>query len=98
MATAAHQNATHRFVVLLRPSEKQCVSDLAREENVSSSEIVRRCIQAYESSSNKEQDDLKLLLSEMNRSLDTALEKVKADRLEIADNLSQMRNRRPEHA
>ena len=98
MATAAHQNATHRFVVLLRPSEKQRLQKLAKEENVSSSEIIRRCIHAYESSSNKEQEELQLLLSEMNRSLDTALEKVKADRIEIAENLSQMRSRRPEHA
>ncbi len=93
MQTPASDNAQHRVVVLLRTKEKKRLQTLATQENVSSSEIVRRCIQAYQSSSRSEQEDFQSLLSEMNHSLDKALEQVRADRAEIAENLAQIRQR-----
>lgn len=93
MATPSRDTATHRTVVLLRPAEKKRLDQLARAENVSASEIVRRSIQAYESMPAKEQEELSTLVAQMNQSLDQALAKVRADRVEIAANLEQMRQR-----
>ena len=49
MATFAQERATHRTVILLRPSEKQQLDRLAAEENISSAEVIRRLIREGDS-------------------------------------------------
>ena len=49
MATATQERATHRTVILLRPSEKQQLDRLAAEENISSAEVIRRLIREGDS-------------------------------------------------
>jgi guanylate kinase len=94
MATPSRDNAaTHRTVVLLRPAEKKRLDQLARQENVSASEIVRRSIQAYESMPGNEQEEFKTVIAQMNQSLDEALAQIRSDRVEIAANLEAMRQR-----
>ncbi len=98
MATATHNHATYRTVVLLRSSEKKRLEKLARQEKVSSSEIVRRSIQAYESSSSKEQQEVQSLVAEMNTALDKALEAVRSARTEVAENIAQIKKRKTKRA
>ena len=82
----------------MRPSEKKRLEKLARQEKVSSSEIVRRSIQAYESSSSKEQQEVQSLVAEMNTALDKALEAVRSARTEVAENIAQMKKRKAQRA
>ena len=98
MATTSHSAAT-RKVVLLRPSEKKRLQKLARDENVSASEIVRRSIHAYQSgSSGQEEQNLRGLIAEMNQALDAALASARASRKEIAKNLALIKERREKRA
>jgi hypothetical protein len=61
---AASNSAPTRTVVLLRPSEKRRLQKLARDEKVSASEIVRRSIHAYQSSStSKGEQDMRGLIA-----------------------------------
>ncbi len=53
------ERATHRTVVLLRPSEKQQLERLAARENISSAEVLRRLIRDGESVlSNKQEEEM----------------------------------------
>jgi hypothetical protein len=99
MATAAQNNPSQRTVVLLRPNEKKRLLKLAREEKVSSSEILRRSLNAYQNGSNdSEERQLKKLFAEMNAALDAALISSRNARAEIAEDLAQMRQRREQRA
>jgi hypothetical protein len=92
-------SAPARTVVLLRPSEKRRLQKLARDENVSASEIVRRSIHAYRSgSSSKEEQNMRGLIAEMNQALDAALASARASRKEIAENLAMIEKRREKRA
>lgn len=71
---------------------------LAKEQNVSSSEIVRRSILAYEAKSEPSSEDATSLLVEMNVALDRALEAVRWARTQVAENISMMRKLRAERA
>ena len=53
------ERATHRTVILLRPSEKQQLERLAARENVSSAEVLRRLIRNGEGLlSNKQEEEM----------------------------------------
>jgi Ribbon-helix-helix protein, copG family len=98
MSTSSNA-APARTVVLLRPSEKKRLQKLARDENVSASEIVRRSIHAYQSgSSNKDEQNMRGLIAEMNQALDSALASARASRKEIAENLALIKKRRESRA
>ncbi len=98
MATTP-QSVTTRTVVLLRPSERKRLEKLAAAESVSSGEILRRSLHAYEQQmSEPEQTALAALLKEMNSSLDHALASARASRKEIAHNLDLVKKRRKQHA
>ncbi len=94
MATATEDKITSRLVVLLKPSEKKRLQKLAREEHVSSSEIVRRSLHTYTSKSQKvgqEEEETRTALAEMNEALDKALLSVRSARLEVAENIAEIR-------
>ena len=53
------ERATHRTVILLRPSEKQQLERLAARENISSAEVLRRLIRNGEGLlSNKQEEEM----------------------------------------
>src|ERR1035438_2695716 len=96
---ASSQSVATRKVFLLRPSENKRLQRLARDENVSASEIVRRSIHAYRSSSSgQEEQNLRGLIAEMNHALDAALTSARASRKEIAKNLALIKERREKRA
>jgi hypothetical protein len=87
--------APTRTVVLLRPSEKKRLEKLAARDSVSSGEILRRGIHAYEEhTSASEQKTLATLLSEMNEALDGALASIRSARSEIRENLDKIKHMR----
>ena len=94
MATATRTSATHRTVVLLRSSEKKRLQKLAREQNVSASEVIRRLIHASADLPAKEVEDTHAMFAEMNEALDVALEAVRSARIEVAENNRKIRERR----
>ena len=102
MPTSTPQdNASYRMVVLLRPSERKRLQKLARKADVSSSEIIRRSLNAYSPQepelTAEEEHAFRLALAEMNTSLDQALKSVRSARLEIAQNLADIRKLRASH-
>ncbi len=100
MALQAKNDAAHRTVVLLRPTEKKQLARLAKEQKVSASEIIRRSLHAYrpETPSREEEADLKILFGKMNTALDSALENVRSARMEVAENIQKMRALRAQHS
>jgi translation initiation factor 2B subunit (eIF-2B alpha/beta/delta family) len=90
MATSP-QSITTRTVVLLRPSERKRLEKLAAAESVSSGEILRRSLQAYEQQiSASEQATIATLLSEMNSALDEALASIRSARSEVRESLDKI--------
>ncbi len=90
MATSAvtPERATHRTVILLRPSEKRQLERLAAKQNISSAEVLRRFIRDGEAMLRNRQEEemieaaLKLMSTaarEANESMVRTMEKV--DRL-----------------
>ncbi len=82
------ERATHRTVVLLRPSEKQQLERLAAKQNISSAEVLRRLIRDGEHAFNSQREEetieavLKLISTaarEASESIVRTMEKV--DRL-----------------
>jgi hypothetical protein len=82
------ERATHRTVILLRPSEKRQLEHLAAKEKISSAEVLRRFIRDGESLLRNKQEEemiqvaLKLISTaarEANESMLRTMEKV--DRL-----------------
>lgn len=87
--------APTRTVVLLRPSERKRLEKLAARDSVSSGEILRRGIQAYEKHiAAAEQKTLATLLHEMNEALDGALTSIRSTRSEIRENLDKIQQMR----
>jgi dsDNA-specific endonuclease/ATPase MutS2 len=85
------QAASTRTVVLLRPNERKRLEELASAESVSSGELLRRSLHAYETKvSEPEQEMLASLLTEMNQALDEALVSVRSARAEIRENLDKI--------
>ena len=85
------QPASTRTVVLLRDNERKRLEKLAAAEHVSSGEILRRSLHAYEQqSSESEKEALATLLSEMNTALDGALASIRSARSEIQQNLAKI--------
>ncbi len=90
---ASIKQAPTRAVVLLRPNERKRLERLAARESVSSGEILRRGIHAYEErSSVAEQKVLGALLGEMNEALDGALASIRSARSEIRENLQKIQD------
>jgi translation initiation factor 2B subunit (eIF-2B alpha/beta/delta family) len=90
MATSP-QSITTRTVVLLRPSERKRLEKLAAAESVSSGEILRRSLQAYEQQiSASEQATIATLLTEMNSALDDALASIRSARSEVRESLDKI--------
>lgn len=89
MTTSPQPKSSARMVVLLRPAERNRLRKLAEREHVSSAEIVRRSLQAYEQNVLQPQDDLSAAtIAEMNRALDDALAAVQSARAEVAGDLA----------
>lgn len=85
------QPAATRTVVLLRPSERKRLEKLAAAERVSSGEILRRSLHAYEKDlSASEKETLGTLLQEMNSALDDALNAIRSARSEVRENLEKI--------
>lgn len=90
MATST-QPASTRTVVLLRPAERKRLEKLAATERVSSGEILRRSLHAYQKSPPaSEQEALATLVEDMNTALDGALASLRSARSEIQENLNQI--------
>lgn len=88
---SASQSAPARTVVLLRPTERKRLQKLAAAERVSSGEILRRSLRAYEPEiSAAEAEALAILLVEMNTALDGALTTVRSARTELRENLKKI--------
>jgi hypothetical protein len=88
---SASQPVSTRTVVLLRPNERKRLEKLAAAEQVSSGEILRRSLHAYEQeSSASEKETLATLLKEMNTALDSALTSIRSARSEIQENLQKI--------
>ena len=87
------ESASARTVVLLRPKERKHLEKLAAKEHVSSGEILRRSLHAYEDQTSKaEQETLAVLLSQMNTALDEALASIRSARSEIQQNLKKIQS------
>jgi len=98
MPTSA-RTASTRAVVLLRPNERRRLEKLAAKESVSSGEILRRGIHAYEEhTSASEQEALANLLVDMNHALDGGLASVRSARVEIRENLEKIKQMRGSRA
>jgi hypothetical protein len=90
MATSP-QSITTRTIVLLRASERKRLEKLAAAESVSSGEILRRSLYAYEQQmSTSEQATLAAMLHEMNSALDGALASVRSARSEVRESLDKI--------
>ena len=90
MASAA-QPAPSRTVVLLRPAERKRLEKLAAAESVSSGEILRRSLHAYERPASSAEDEVvAALLTQMNTSLNEALESIRTARSAIRENLDKI--------
>jgi hypothetical protein len=95
LMAASTKPAPTRTVVLLRPNERKRLEKLASRDSVSSGEILRRGIHAYEEhTSASEQKVLATLLHEMNESLDGALTSIRSARSEIRENLDKIQQMR----
>ena len=85
------QPITSRAVVLLRADERRHLEQIAAAEHVSTGEVLRRSLAAYEGQSPAaEGEALAMLLAEMNTALDGALHAVRSARLEIGEHLKQI--------
>ncbi len=85
------QPVSTRTVVLLRASERKRLEKLARAEQVSSGEILRRSLHAYEQqTSASEKEALATLLTDMNTALDGALASIRCARTEVHANLQKI--------
>jgi hypothetical protein len=91
MASAPQPAQTARTVVLLRPAERKRLEKLAAAEKVSSGEILRRSLQAYDQQpTDSEQELLAAMLKEMNTALDASLKSIRSARAEIQANLKKI--------
>ena len=98
MTVAAQTLPTSRTVVLLRPDEKKKLQELALAERVSSGEIIRRSLHAYNPEVPlREEEDLSTVISEMNKALDKALKSVRSARTEVAQNIRNVQQLRAKH-
>jgi hypothetical protein len=91
MASTPQAAQTARTVVLLRPAERKRLEKLAAAEKVSSGEILRRSLQAYEKPmSSSEEEAVSFLLKEMNVALDEALSSIRSARSSIRESLDKI--------
>lgn len=72
------ETASHRTVVMLRSRERKRLERLAAAANVSSAEIVRRAILAYDP-----QEKLELLVGAWRESTERAIKSVERARAEV---------------
>ena len=100
MASATQSSPTSRTVVLLRPSEKKKLQQLAHAERVSSGEIIRRSLLAYKPSTRhtQEEEDVSAVVSQMSKALDNALKAVRSARVEVAQNIKKVHQLRAKRA
>jgi hypothetical protein len=95
----ASQTAPTRTVVLLRPAERKRLERLAAAERVSSGEILRRSLRSYEQPASDAEDEVvSALLTQMNASLDEALESIRSARSAIRENLDKIDAMQQAHA
>ena len=99
LMSTSPKSAPIRTVVLLRSSERKRLEKLAARDLVSSGEILRRGLHAYEEhTSPSEHEALKTLLGEMNTALDRAIASVRSARSEVQDNLKKIAQMREDRA
>ncbi len=90
---------TSRTVVLLRPSDKKKLQRLARAESVSSGEILRRSLHAYNPDVPQQKDEeIGVMVAEMNKALDAALKAVRSARSDVAQNIRKVQQLRAKRA
>lgn len=77
-------------------SEKKRLQQLARNEKVSSSEIIRRSIHAYAELSAKSASEEQAAIAAMSQALDESLALIKSARKEVSANLAEVRRLRGE--
>jgi len=96
MATQTQPKASERVVVLLRPKEKLRLEKLARTEQVSSGEIIRRSLISYGANGPSEE---KKLFAEMNALLDKIRLSLQESRKKVDDTLKSIeaRHQTPEY-
>lgn len=82
---ATSQKASERVVVLLRPTEKQRLERLAKAHHVSSAEILRRSLRAYEGQDESAEE---AVIVQMNAVLDGMLESLRTTRAKVQQNLA----------
>jgi hypothetical protein len=91
MGSAPQAAPTARTVVLLRPAERKRLEKLAAAEKVSSGEILRRSLQAYEKPlSSSEEEAVSFLLNQINTALDEALVSIRSARSSIRESLDKI--------
>jgi uncharacterized protein YqiB (DUF1249 family) len=84
---AIEQQASKRMVFLLSPQEKLKLQRQARRKRVSSAEIIRRSLAAYEPPSKEDEK----LLSEMNLLIDQNLISIRKNLVEIRRSLDSIK-------
>lgn len=90
MAASAQRN-TERMVLLLKPQEKKRLERLARKEQVSSAEIVRRSLAAYAEPGPEIDGGA---IAEMHSTLDRMLANIRSARLHVRENLAKIEEMR----
>ena len=85
--SAKPQLASERVVVLLKPNEKRRLEKLAKAQHVSSAEILRRSLHAYEK---PDEAFEKAAIAEMNSLLDGMLETLRTTREHVQKNLARI--------
>ena len=86
-ASARPQLASERVVVLLKPTEKRLLEKLARLQRVSSAEILRRSLHAYQVTDEAFE---KAAIAEMNTLLDGMLETLRTTREQVQRTLARV--------
>ena len=90
-ASTKPQKSSERVVVLLRPSERKRLRQLARAESVSAAEILRRSLAAYAPESEQEE---RKLIAELNAAIDRNLAVIAESQKKIDESLASIEKQR----
>ena len=94
MKTTRRNNPSVRTVVILDSKDRATLQGVAKAENISASEVIRKALRAYtDGSAKQEEAALHGLLAEMNAALDAALSTSRAARSEIRKDLDRIKTR-----
>ena len=97
MRTKRQRSLPSRTVVVLEPEDRKSLQQRAEQDKISASEVLRRSLRAYTTSSaQQDEEHLRALIGEMNAALDAALASSRDARVEIRKNLDLIEQRQQE--